>query len=175
MRNTVSVGRKSRRAEKMPRRNVLPAPDLSHAWTCHLPAFLMAGNDDALGDATRTPGSNPARSRLGKKVFTARRDFRPTGPCVSHRPFAASPSTLPPSFARSTVRQPGSASRRLFTNHQSLITSHTHCGMACAGTPPLSTTRRARARIPRQYLRGNRPIPIMASWLATKASNGPNA
>jgi hypothetical protein len=67
---------------------------------------------------------------------------------------------------------------RLTTNHQSLITNHVtggHCGRACAGTPPVSVTRRSRARIPRQYFRGNRPMPMMTSWLATKASNGPNA
>ena len=55
------------------------------------------------------------------------------------------------------------------------LSPRNHCGIACAGTPPVSTTRRSRARIPRQYLRGNRPMPMMTSWLATKASNGPNA
>jgi hypothetical protein len=59
--------------------------------------------------------------------------------------------------------------------HVPPITFRTYCGMACAGTPPASTTRRSRPRIPRQYFRGNRPIPMMTSWLATKASSGPNA
>jgi len=66
------------------------------------------------------------------------------------------------------------------TSHFSPITSHlsrpkSHCGIACAGTPPVSATRCPRARMPRQYFRGNRPIPMMMSWLATKASSGPNA
>jgi hypothetical protein len=61
------------------------------------------------------------------------------------------------------------------TSHQSPITLRPYCGMACAGTPPLWTTRRSRVRIPRQYFRGNKPIPMMTTWLATKASRGPNA
>jgi hypothetical protein len=63
----------------------------------------------------------------------------------------------------------------LFGRHAPPISFRTYCGMACAGTPPASGAGRVRARIPRQYFRGSRPIPMMTSWLATKASSGPNA
>ena len=57
-------------------------------------------NDHVLGDATRTHGSNPARSSRRSGIVFPRRDFRPTGSWVpfahsANRPFALSPPLLP--------------------------------------------------------------------------------
>jgi hypothetical protein len=73
-----SVGRKSRRAVGWFSPPFCRAGSEPRRGRPTDPRFEAAETDNALGDSTRTHGSNPARLRHGGSNRRPRRDFRPT-------------------------------------------------------------------------------------------------
>jgi hypothetical protein len=86
-----AVGRKSRRVEGGPYRLGLSAPDLSRSVDVPPLRVWRPENDDILGDATRTHGSNPARSSQQSGTRFPAPRFSPYRLLGPHRPIAVSP------------------------------------------------------------------------------------